>query len=147
MNELPNCLGLDIGTRRIGVATHPSGMTQAMPFETVDARETPRAVARIVAICQERDISVIVVGWPMDMDGVARGATRMVDAFMTPLQKALDTHGHAVEVVRWDERLTTSSAQSLLIGADVSRARRKQVVDKIAAAHILEGYLRSRSPF
>lgn len=146
MEELPNCIGIDVGSRRIGVAVHPPGMVQALPFETVEVskKDEGKALRRLAEICEARDVSVLVVGWPVDMDGVARRATKRVDTLIEKLGALLDRSGRAYQVVRWDERLTTTSAEAMLIGADLSRARRKQVVDKIAAAHILEGYLNSR---
>ena len=146
MEELPNCIGIDVGSRRIGVAVHPPGMTQALPFETVEVskKDDRKALRRLAEICKARDISVLVVGWPVDMDGIARRATKRVDTLIEGLSAIIEEAGQPCEVVRWDERLTTTSAEAMLIEADLSRARRKQVVDKIAAAHILEGYLNSR---
>ena len=148
MEELPNCIGIDVGSRRIGVAVHPPGMTQALPFETVEVskKDGEKALRRLAEICEARDVRVLVVGWPVDMDGVARRATKRVDELIEGLSALLERGGRACEVVRWDERLTTTSAEAMLIEADLSRARRKQVVDKIAAAHILDGYLSSRRP-
>ena len=144
MNKIPNCLGVDVGSRRIGLATHPPQMRQAMPFETVEARDRRAAAARIMEVCLARQIEVLVVGWPVDMDGIARSATERVERFLAGVQRAFErAELSAPRVVRWDERLTTTSAEAFLVRADVSRARRKQVVDQIAAAHLLDGYLSS----
>ncbi len=140
----PNCLGVDVGSHRIGVAVHPEGMTQSMPFETVNGKDRKQAAARVMDIVEERGVSVLVFGWPVDMDGVPRRATRRVDKFIDLVEQDALSRGVTLEVVRWDERLTTTAAESFLIGADVSRSRRKEVVDQIAAAHILEGYLSQR---
>jgi putative Holliday junction resolvase len=75
------------------------------------------------------------------MDGSQGRATRNVDTLLEYLDSILEEFG--VDVVRWDERLTTTSAESLLIDADMSRRRRKKVIDQVAATHILESYLGS----
>ena len=137
------CVGLDVGTVRIGVATHADGANYAMPHSTVEARPLKKACEEIADLVQERSVDTIVVGWPLDMDGSEGRAVRRVKKVIDALTKELDAREHVFEVIEWDERLTTTSAEAMLIGADVSRGRRKQVIDQVAAAHILEGYLKS----
>lgn len=139
----PRCLGLDVGTARIGVAVHAPGTDYAMPHQTVEARDNARACQEIIATMKEREIDTLVVGWPLDMDGSAGRATRRVDIFLDKLGVALLASQLEPAIVRWDERLTTTAAEAMLVGANLSRKRRKQVVDKIAAVYILEGYLKS----
>lgn len=146
MSDRSRALGLDIGTRRIGVAVADPTGSFAMPLETVEAQPTEQALVRLAALVQEREVELLVFGWPVEMSGKEGRACvrtqRWIDRITTKLA-ALDIA--QPEVVRWDERLTSAGAESFLIGADVSRSRRKQVVDQIAAAHILTGYLGSPS--
>lgn len=136
-------LALDVGTRRVGVATSDPSATYAMPLCTVQARPADQACAEIARLAQERQPGAIVYGWPLKMSGQAGRATRRVAEFIEQLEPALIERGVDCELVRWDERLTTTSAEAMLIDADVGRRRRRQVVDQLAAAHILEGYLKS----
>lgn len=136
-------VGLDVGTRRIGVAVSDEQGSFAMPHSTVDARDRQAAVEAIRRIVDERDARAVVVGWPLNMDGSEGRATRRVGKLVERLEAALDEAGLHPEIVRWDERLTTTAAESMLVEADVTRRRRKDVVDQIAATHILQGYLDS----
>lgn len=136
-------LGLDVGTRRIGVAKSDARGRMAMPSETVDASRRGEAAERIAQIIDQSGAHTVVVGWPLNLDGTAGRAVRRTEKFIARLEEALAKCGREPAIVEWDERLTTSAAENFLIGADVSRKRRKQVVDQIAAAHILQGYLDS----
>ncbi len=136
-------IGLDVGTRRIGVATSNGAGTIAMPLETVEAGRGKQPAKRVAQIVEQTQCEAIVVGWPLTLDGEEGRAVRRVQAFLDRLEDTLDEIGAAPQIVTWDERLTTTAAESFLIGADVSRRRRKQVVDQIAATHILQGYLDS----
>lgn len=145
--------GIDVGARRIGVARADAQTRIATPFETVAAGRGQRPAAHIARILVEERCHTVVVGWPLTLDGEEGRATRDVDRFVDELMAAVaqltaesatnTTPGTVLEVVRWDERMTTIAAEAFLIGADVSRRRRRQVVDQIAATHILQGYLDS----
>lgn len=136
-------LGLDVGTRRIGVAvSDPTGM-YAMPLETIETRPPEAALARVAALITARGAGVLVVGWPVELDGSEGRACQRTERWIARTLEQLSACGLPTpQVVRWDERLTSASAEATLIGLDVSRARRKEVVDQVAATHILEGYLR-----
>jgi len=127
-------LALDVGERRIGVAVGEG--TFAFPHSTIERTNVRDDVATIVAIARERGATTIVVGDPLTMDGRRALASEKIDAFVAHLARAFDG---AIE--RIDERLTTAAAQKVLIGADVSRAKRKKVVDQLAAVGILETWL------
>jgi putative Holliday junction resolvase len=129
-------IALDVGERRIGVAVSDPLGTMALPYETIERRNLRSDVARIVAIAGERLAATIVVGDPLTMAGERGLAAQKIDAFVAHLARAFDG---AIE--RVDERLTTAAVQKQLIGADVSRKKRKAVVDQLAAALILESYL------
>ena len=130
-------IALDVGTRRIGVAVGEG--TFAFPHSTLERTNVRDDVARIVALAAERGARTIVVGDPLTMSGERGIASAAIDAFVAHLARAYDG---ALE--RVDERLTTAAAQKSLIAADVSRAKRKRVVDQLAAVGILETWLARR---
>src|SRR5947209_15793232 len=130
-------MALDVGTRRIGVAVGEG--TFAFPHSTLERTNVRDDVARIVALAAERGVRTIVVGDPLTMSGERGIASAAIDAFVAHLARAYDG-----EVERVDERLTTAAAQKSLIAADVSRAKRKRVVDQLAAVGILETWLARR---
>jgi putative Holliday junction resolvase len=131
-------IALDVGTRRIGVAVGEG--TFAFPHSTIERRNVRDDVAAIVAIARERGARTIVVGDPLTLNGERALASEQIDAFVTHLVRAFDG-----EIARVDERLTTAAAQKALISADVSRAKRKKVVDQLAAVGILETW-QARKP-
>jgi putative Holliday junction resolvase len=133
-------IALDVGARRTGVAVSDPDRRIALPLETVESADARAAVARVLALMDARGCDTVVAGWPLNMQGKEGRATRRVDAFLTALSQAA---GREVTIVRWDERLTTTAAESELVGQGMRRSRRKEVVDQLAATHILEGYLRS----
>jgi putative Holliday junction resolvase len=124
-------LALDVGTRRIGVAVGEG--TFAFPHSTLERTNVRDDVAAIVALARERGARTIVVGDPITLGGERAAASEQIDAFVAHLARAFDG-----EIARVDERLTTAAAQKALIAADVSRAKRKRVVDQLAAVGILE---------
>jgi putative holliday junction resolvase len=127
-------LALDVGERRIGVAVGEG--TFAFPHSTIERTNVRDDVAAIVGIARERGAATIVVGDPLTMTGQRALASEKIDAFVAHLARAFDG---AIE--RIDERLTTAAAQKVLIDADVSRAKRKKVIDQLAAVGILETWL------
>jgi len=131
-------MALDVGTRRIGVAVGEGAF--AFPHSTLERTNVRADVERIVGLAHERGVRTIVVGDPLTMSGTRGLASEQIDAFVAHLARAFDG---AIE--RVDERLTTAAAQKALIGADVSRAKRKTVVDQLAAVGILETWLARRA--
>lgn len=133
---MPRILGLDYGSRRLGFAlSDPDGVV-ATPLRVVPCRSDAHAVNEIVKVCAEMQASKLVVGLPLQMDGTKGIQAERVLAVVKALSERL-----GIPVVTWDERLTTRSAENVLIEADTSRRRRKEVVDKLAAAIMLQGYL------
>jgi putative Holliday junction resolvase len=130
-------IALDVGTRRIGVAVGEG--TFAFPHTTLARTNVRDDVAAIVAIARERNARTIVVGDPLTLAGERALASEQIDAFVAHLSRVFDGG-----IERVDERLTTAAAQKALIAADVSRAKRKQVVDQLAAVGILETWLARR---
>lgn len=128
-------LGLDIGAVRIGVAlSDPLGMT-AQPLSVIERkRENPyAAIAKLVA---EHEVQRVVVGEPLQLDGKVGQAAQGVREFVAKLAERV-----SVPIELWDERLTTAAAQRTMIGGGARRDERKQKIDKIAAALILQSYL------
>lgn len=132
-------MGLDVGTRRIGVALSDELGITAGPHSVIPAgpADPVKAIARLI---EQNDVEVVVVGLPLSMDGGDRGSSsRKARALGDRLGQEVDA-----EIIFVDERFTTAQAQRVLIEADVRRKDRKAVVDKIAAALILQGYLDGR---
>ncbi len=129
-------LALDVGTKRIGLAvSDPLGIT-AQGLEVLTRKDPVTDLARLVEIARHWGVQKIVVGLPRHMDGrLGAAAPRILE-----LAAALETALH-VAVVTWEERLTTVEAERVLLQADVSRRRRRQVVDQLAAVLILQNYL------
>ena len=142
----PSALGLDLGQARIGVAASRCGIVT--PLESVPATQRPKAIARLVQLVCDRHVTLIVVGWPLNMDGTTGRATAKVERLVAELERALLARGldPMPTIVLWDERLTTVAAQAHLIDSGMRRQRRKQVVDQLAAMHILSSYLDSLTP-
>ena len=130
-------LGIDYGSVRVGIAVSDELGMLAVPLETV---ENMKAVARILDIISEKKIQMIVMGIPRNMDGSYGLKAKEVYRFADGLMKQT-----TVPIKFWDERLTTQSVERMLVQADVSRRRRKEVIDKLAAQQILQNYMDSQS--
>lgn len=129
-------LGLDIGSRTVGVAvSDPLGWT-AQGITTVKRKNFTADVAEIKKYFDEYNATVIVAGLPKNMNGTIGPSGEMVYEFC---EKLKESFGPKIEF--WDERLTTVAAHKAMLEADLSRAKRKKIVDKIAATYILQGYL------
>lgn len=130
-------LGLDLGDKRIGVAlSDPMGWTAQGLDVITGGGGTKNDVRRIKEIAEKHEVEKVVVGLPLNMDGSAGPRAEKARDFAERLARVL---GLPVEL--WDERLTTAEAERLLIEADMRRARRRQVIDKMAAVLILQNYL------
>lgn len=129
-------LGLDYGDRRIGVAVSDAFGWTAQALEVIRRTNPEADMARIAELARAHEVEEIVVGWPKNMDGTIGPRGELSMAFAERLRERL-----GIPVVLWDERLSTVSAERTLLAADVSRKKRRQVVDKMAAAIILQHYL------
>ncbi|NQT33275.1 MAG: Holliday junction resolvase RuvX [Candidatus Omnitrophica bacterium] len=132
-------LGLDIGTKNIGVAVSDETGMLAQGREVVKRTSDDAAIDRIVEIITEYGAGEVVVGLPINMDGTEGPRAEDSIRFSEKLKKKM-----SLPVKLWDERLSTVEAESILIKGDVSRKKRKKVIDKLAAQIILQGYLDSR---
>jgi putative Holliday junction resolvase len=131
-------MGLDYGDKTIGVAISDELGWTAQGLETIKRRTPDKDAARIEEILNQYEVTEIIVGLPKNMNNTIGPRGEICIAFSQDLQRRLKVPVHL-----WDERLTTVSATRILLEADVSRKKRKEVIDKMAAALILQGYMDS----
>ena len=131
-------LGLDIGQKTIGVAMTDEAAIAAHPVRVIARAGTDNDVSTIQTLVVEHDITDVVIGLPLELSGNVGHRARRVQEFANALRAKLPAAGKLHEQ---DERFTTAEAQRVLIAADVSRARRKDVIDQQAAALILQAWL------
>ncbi len=131
-------LGLDVGAKTVGLALSYRGLTVASPLETLRRAKLADDVAALSDLCAARAVGGLLVGLPVNMDGSEGPRCQSVRQFTANLaDRGLD-----LPAAFWDERLSTAAVERLLIAeADMTRKRRAQVVDKMAAAYILQGAL------
>lgn len=129
-------LGLDVGSKTIGVAiSDPLGWT-AQGITTIKRQSFVKDIEAVKKIYDEYNVEKIVVGLPKNMNGTIGATGEMVQDLCERIKNTFSP-----EIVLWDERLTTVAAERAMLEADLSRKKRKQIVDKIAATYILQGYL------
>lgn len=128
--------GFDIGKKRIGVAISDETNTIAVGLEVIAVDRTHDPIKDIQRIVQKYGIKEIVVGLPLNMNGSEGEAANSVHKFITKIKEKIN-----IEVQTFDERLTTKQGEDILIQADMSRRKRKAVIDKLAAQIILQTYL------
>lgn len=129
-------MGLDLGTKTIGLAISDVERRIASPLLTIMRRKFTLDVEDIKAQISRHDIRALIFGLPLNMDGSSGPRVQATRGFIHNLKRLID-----VPVATWDERLSTAAVTRELIEQDVSRARRAQLVDKLAAAYILQGAL------
>ena len=129
-------LGLDIGSKTIGVAiSDPLGWT-AQGITTIRRSKKEQDLEEIKKICKEYSVETIVIGLPKNMNGSIGESGERVLEFSEQIKSFT-----GLKVEMWDERLTTVAAHKAMLEADLSRGKRKKIVDKIASIYILQGYL------
>lgn len=129
-------LGVDYGRRRLGFALSDETATLALPLEVVSVNTLAEAVQGTAAQVRATGAVRVVVGLPLNMNGTRGEMAREVEEFAARLADVV-----GVPVVTWDERLTSAQVERTLLDADLSRARRRQVRDKLAAQVMLQGFL------
>jgi len=129
-------MGLDLGTKTIGVALSDRLLSVASPLETVKRRKFGLDAAQLLEIATKREVGGIVLGLPRNMDGSEGPRCQSTRAFARNLSQLT-----ALPISFWDERLSTVAAERALLEADASRKRRAEVIDNIAASYILQGVL------
>src|SRR5262245_4105434 len=131
-------LAIDYGSKRMGVALSDEMKLIAQPLEFIPSQPFDQFVARLKQLIREKEVELILVGLPRNMDGSYGPAALRVQEFVAVLKSAV-----TVPLQTWDERLTSAQANKFLISAQVRRARRKEKVDQTAAAILLQSYLDS----
>lgn len=132
-------LGLDVGTKTIGIALSDALGWTAQGIETYRRKgDMDQDLAYIQDLVEKNEVHQIVVGLPKNMNGTIGPSGEMCQEFARQIEDTLN-----ISTVLWDERLTTAAAERMLIEADVSRKKRKGVIDKMAAVLILQSYLDS----
>ncbi len=131
-------LALDHGSKRVGVAISDELKMIAQPLEYIPTEPFAKFLERLKDLLRDKDVELILVGMPRNMDGTYGPAALKAQEFITALKNAV-----AVPVKSWDERLTSAQANRVLIQGNVRRDKRKEKVDKMAAAILLQGYLDS----
>ncbi|MBJ6759410.1 Holliday junction resolvase RuvX [Myxococcaceae bacterium JPH2] len=133
--------GLDYGTKTIGVAVSDGLGLTAQTVTTVRRTSLKADLAALARLAQEHEVSRMVIGLPLNMDGSEGPRAEASRKFADVVSQAL-----SIPVELWDERLSTVAATRTLLEADVSRARRKEVIDQLAAQFILQGWLDAHRP-
>jgi len=139
MGSKTSLMALDVGSRRIGIAVSDPSGSFALPLATIARTNRREDLASIKSYLDAYEVEELIVGDPITLSGERDVAARAMDAFVEALREVFSGTIHRV-----DERLTTAQATKTLIAADVSRARRRRLVDRMAAALILESFLARR---
>ena len=135
-------MGLDVGSKTVGVAISDAFGWTAQGLKTIQINEAKEEFGfnQVGDLIDEYEVNKIVVGLPKNMNGTIGPRGEASQIYADELEKRF-----GIPVVLWDERLTTVAAERILLEADVSRKKRKKVIDKMAAAMILQGYLDSQN--
>ncbi len=129
-------MGLDLGDKTIGMALADTSNIVATPMDTIRRSKFKHDAAALKALIEEYEVTALIVGLPVNMDGSEGPRCQSVRQFADNLLHTID-----IDIAFWDERLSTAAVTRTLIEADMSRAKRARVVDKMAAAYILQGAL------
>ena len=132
-------MSLDVGSRTIGIACSDALLMTAQGIETIRRTSLEKDFNRLQELIAEYEVHELVVGMPKNMNGTKGERAEKTEEFVEKMKEVID-----LPVSYWDERLSTVMAERQLIAADVSRKKRKSVIDKMAAVHILQGYLDSK---
>jgi len=129
-------MGLDVGTKTIGLALSDTRRVIATPLETIRRRRFREDMARLFALIDTQDVGGLVIGLPLTLAGADGPRTQSVRQFARNLVALRD-----LPIAFWDERLSTAAVTREMIAADLTRKRRGEIVDRVAAAYILQGCL------
>lgn len=129
-------IGLDPGTKTIGIAVSDTSRAIATALETITRHKFAQDIEHLQAIITERRIAGLIIGMPVNMDGSQGPRAQSVRAFTRNLETYI-----SLPIAYWDERLSTAAVEKSLIAADTTRSRRAELVDRMAAAYILQGAL------
>ena len=129
-------IGLDLGEKTIGIALSDALLMSATPLQTLRRTKFTPDAEKLIGLAKRENAAAFVLGLPVNMDGSSGPRVQATKAFARNLAALTD-----IPLVLWDERLSTAGVERTLIEADVSRAKRAKVVDKLAASWILQGFL------
>ncbi|KFC72440.1 putative Holliday junction resolvase [Devosia sp. LC5] len=129
-------MGLDLGTKTIGVAVSDGMRYSATPLETIKRTKFTQDAIRLEELIAQNNIAAIILGLPLNMDGSEGPRVQSTRAFARSLAQRI-----SLPIAFWDERLSTSAVTRMMIDADLRRDRRAEIVDKLAASYILQGAL------
>ena len=129
-------LGLDVGTKTIGMALSDTTLLVATPFDTIRRKRFRDDALRLLAEIDKHGVGAVAIGLPLALDGRDSPRSQGVRQFARNLMAARD-----LPVVLWDERMSTAAVERQMIEADMTRKRRAEIIDKVAAAYILQGLL------
>ena len=130
-------LALDLGDKTIGLAISDTDFTIASALETIKRKKFGADATALEEIIKRDTIGAMVMGWPLNMDGSEGPRAQSTRAFI----RNFENRGTQLPIILWDERLSTMAVTRTLLEADTSRAKRAELVDKMAAAYILQGFL------
>lgn len=136
LKRFDRLMGIDLGTKTIGLALSDVERSLASPLETIARRKFTLDVEAMLKLAAKFEVAVFVIGLPLNMDGTEGPRSQATRAFVRAVAPKTP-----IPFVYWDERLSTAAVTRELIAQDVSRARRAEVVDRMAAAYILQGAL------
>lgn len=129
-------LGIDFGEKRVGVAVSDETQYIATPLEVINVKDNPTLIRSIISFIEEFNVSAVVFGWPLNMDGTESKVCQMIKSFIDSFAET-----SKIPVIVWDERMSSIASEAVLISADMSRKKRRKVADKVAACYILQGLL------
>lgn len=129
-------IGLDLGTKTIGVALSDLSRTVATPNITIKRTKFKNDAQQLIELIEEHEVAALVLGYPVNLDGTEGPRAQSTRSFARNFSQVRD-----IPMVLWDERLSTVAAERTLLEADASRKRRSEVIDKMAASFILQGAL------
>ncbi len=132
----PRLVGLDVGSKTIGLALSDLSWNIATPLKTLHRKSMTQDIKLLIAAIEEYDAQALVVGLPINLDGTEGPQCQFVRNFVQALLEK-----HDIPICFWDERLSTQAVTRILLAADMTRSKRKKVVDKLAASYILQGAL------
>ena len=132
-------MGLDLGSKTIGVALSDPLTITAQVLTSIHRTALAKDLEAILGLVEDHQVEELVIGLPINMDGSRGGAVDKVETFIDHLSTRLN-----IKIIPWDERLSTVAAERILLEGDLSRAKRRKVIDRLSAAIILQGYLDSR---
>ena len=129
-------LGLDVGDTTIGLALSDGMRSIASPLKTIERTKFTKDMEALKKIIGSHTVAGLVIGYPVNMDGSLGPRTQSTRTFVSNLEKHT-----ALPIILWDERMSTMAVERAMLEADLSRARRAQLVDKLAASYMLQGFL------